>query len=146
MHGPLVLIGEAGERTQLDPHSRDGGPHLWSTQYVEFLQTLEPIHGIEVAALRWVASQLRIARWQSLQDVNQSVDADHIRQGSAFGSLPIEATPIADPRGAMSERNPKPLRHLDEDGADRFSQMDVLVGIQVTGTMTHKLVEQIQLA
>jgi len=48
--------------------------------------------------------------------------------------LSIEAAAIANLRRALSERNPKPLSHLDENGADRFPQMDVLVGIEMTGS------------
>src|SRR5215813_5780259 len=46
----------------------------------------------------------------------------------------------------MPERNPKPLRHLGENGADRFPQVDVLVGIEMTGSMAHKVMKDIQLA
>jgi hypothetical protein len=118
---------------------------LWITQDSEFLQTLEAIHGVQVAVFRWMAAQLRAPRWQRLHDVNQSFDADHVGQGSTFGGLSIEAAAIANFRRALSERNPKPLSHLDENGTDWFPQMDVLVGIEMTGITTHEVMEYIQL-
>src|SRR5687767_976311 len=92
-----------------------------------------------------MASQLCATRWQRLQDVNQAFNADHVGQGGTFGGLSIEAAAIANLRCAMSERNPKPLSHLDENGTDRFPQMDVLVGIEMTGITTHEVMEHIQL-
>ena len=46
----------------------------------------------------------------------------------------------------MSERNPQLLSHLKENGADRFPQMDVLVGIEMTGTVAHKVMKHLELA
>jgi hypothetical protein len=45
----------------------------------------------------------------------------------------------------MSERNPQLLSHLNENGADRFPQMDVLVGIEMTGTVAHEVMKHREL-
>jgi hypothetical protein len=78
--------------------------------------------------------------------MNQSSDADHVGQRSPFGGLAIEAATIADLRRAVSERDPEPLSRFDEKGADRFSQVDMLVRIDMTGTMAHQVVEHIHLS
>jgi hypothetical protein len=45
----------------------------------------------------------------------------------------------------LSKWNPEPLSHLDEQGADRFPQMDMLVGIKMAGIMAHETIEHLQL-
>src|SRR5262245_47748563 len=48
-------------------------------------------------------------------------------------------------RTAMSERNIELPSHLDEDGADRLPQMDMLMRIDMTGVTAHQATEHLQL-
>jgi hypothetical protein len=45
----------------------------------------------------------------------------------------------------MSERNPEALSDLDENGANWFPQMDMLVRIEMTGSMAHEAMEPVEL-
>jgi hypothetical protein len=45
----------------------------------------------------------------------------------------------------LSEWNAKPLSEFDQQAADRFPQMDMLVGIKMARTMAHEAIEHLHL-
>jgi len=101
---------------------------------------------MQIALRGRMASQLGATGWQSLEDMNQAIDADHVGQRRTVGCLPIEVAAIGDVRRAMSERNSEALSEFNENGADWFPQMDVLVRVEMTGSMADEAIEHAELA
>ena len=93
-----------------------------------------------------MACQLCATRQQSLEDTNQTIDAKHVTQGRTILGLPVEAAAIADFPRAISERNSEPLGDFRDNSAGGLAQMNVLVRVEVSRSMSHQAIEQVKLS
>src|SRR5215471_10147923 len=92
-----------------------------------------------------MTAQFSTARRQGLQDFDQPIHANGVREGDTLCCLAIEVTAIANFRAAMSQRYGEIAGHFSEHGAQRLPKVDVLMGVDVGRVLTNQTAERRQL-
>src|SRR5262249_233100 len=132
-------------RAQLDPHGDERCTYPRITQGFHFLDTLAAVHRVQVVSYARMTAQFGAARRQCLEDFDQPIHADGVREGHAIGRLAIEVTAVADVRVAMAQWHGQVARYGGEHSTQRLPQVYVLMGIDVGRLLTDQAAESRQL-
>src|SRR3989442_11517893 len=124
--------------TNFDPHLPNRGADARTAKRLHFFASFFAIHAIQMVAYARMAAEFRDASGNFREDPDQTLRRDVVRTRKAFRRLPVKVPTIKDILVAPSHRNPEVAGNFQQQGARGFPEMAVLVGIDVSGIISHE--------